>query len=428
MAGLRGLVIAATVLVLSLVAACAAEAVPRPAALSTAAGNDIDATWTEMQQTLRGTFRATTADNRTITTAYRTVSKGTALVETFTTASATETLTVFHRDGDALMLTHYCAQGNQARLKATVATREKVVFEFAGATNVKKGQGVMRKLVFTFRDGGFDQESVYLDEGKLDATTLHFTPVLPSESAEVRIDSELRARRVAPDAFVITQEPFHTSNILVVRMPDGTVVLCSSPFDTEGTRALVRWVQAALRPTKMVAINTHFHMDGTGGNEAYRELGVTTYASDLTQKLLADKGKAVQKDAAEGFDAEKRRRILDTKIVGAEKTFSAPEGLTLSFGGETVKVLYPGPAHAPDNVLVFFPARELIFGGCMIKSSSSIGYIGHADLEHWEAAVDVARGLHPKVVVPGHGTVGGAGLFDLTVSVVRAARPSGKAK
>jgi glyoxylase-like metal-dependent hydrolase (beta-lactamase superfamily II) len=287
----------------------------------------------------------------------------------------------------------------------------------------------MQRLVFTFRTDGFDQESVYLDNGKLDSTVLHFSRTVPSEGEVARINDELSVRRVAPDALVVTHEPFHSSNVLVVRMPDGVVIFCSSPFETDATRALVRWVQSALRPTKMIAINTHFHLDGTGGNEAYRELGVTTYGSEQTQKLLAEKGDLVQRDAAEGLDEpEKRRRVLAMKVVAAEKTFSAREGLVLSFGGETMRVIYPGPAHAPDNVLVFFPARSLLFGGCMIKSSHSIGYVGDADLEHWEAAVDVARNLRPSVVVPGHGPVSGPDLFDLTVAVVRDARASSVAR
>jgi hypothetical protein len=57
----------------------------------------------------------------------------------------------------------------------------------------------------------------------------------------------------------------------------------------------------------------------------------------------------------------------------------------------------------------------------MIKSSRSIGYVGHADLAHWEEAVEIARGLGPRVVVPGHGAPSGPELFDLTISVVREA-------
>jgi metallo-beta-lactamase class B len=309
------------------------------------------------------------------------------------------------------------------RLRATAATRDSIVFEFLDATNVKSGQGVMQKLVFTFRPDGFDQESVYLDNGKLDSTVLHFSRALPNAGEIAQVNSELSVRRVAPGAFVATHDPFHASNVLVVRMPDGTVVFCSSPFETEATRALIRWAQSALHPTKMIAINTHFHLDGTGGNEAYRELGVTTYASEQTQKLLAEKGPAFQRVSADGLDdPEKRRRVLAMKILPAETTFFERDGLTLTFGGESLRVIYPGPAHAPDNVIVFFPARNLLFGGCMIKSSRSIGFIGHADLEHWEAAVEVARTLKPSVVIPGHGAVGGPELLDVTVGLVRAAR------
>jgi hypothetical protein len=62
----------------------------------------------------------------------------------------------------------------------------------------------------------------------------------------------------------------------------------------------------------------------------------------------------------------------------------------------------------------------------MIKSSRSIGYIGHADLDHRESSVDVARGLGARIVVPGHGDVSGPDLFDLTASLVREARAKNK--
>jgi metallo-beta-lactamase class B len=241
----------------------------------------------------------------------------------------------------------------------------------------------------------------------------------------LRIDEELVVQTIAEDAFVVTHEPFFASNVLVVRMPDGTVVLCSSPFETHATRALVRWVREAFRPTRIVAINTHFHFDGTGGNEAYRELGVETWGTDRTRRLLLEKGKALQAGSAEEFEGARRERVLAMKVVPAEHTFAElPEGgaHTLSFGGAEVRVIYPGAAHSPDNLLVFFPSRGILFGGCMIKGARSVGFVGHADLDHWEAAVDVARKAAPRKVVPGHGAPAGPELFDLTMEVVRGAR------
>ncbi len=236
----------------------------------------------------------------------------------------------------------------------------------------------------------------------------------------VRIDDELTARRIAKDTFVVTHEPFFSSNVLVARMPDGAVLVGSSPFETVASRALVGWIRATMSPTRIVAINTHFHFDGTGGNEAYRELGVDTWASSLTQQLLRDVGPRMQTvSAAQTSHPGRRARVAAMRLVPAEHTFEAGKELEMGFGAERVRIVSPGPAHAPDNVVVWMPARGVVFGGCMIKSSDAAGFIGHADLEHWEEAVETVRALGARVVIPGHGAVGGPELYDLTIRVVR---------
>jgi metallo-beta-lactamase class B len=94
----------------------------------------------------------------------------------------------------------------------------------------------------------------------------------------------------------------------------------------------------------------------------------------------------------------------------------------MRFGGELVRIVSPGAAHAPDNVVVLLPARGVVFGGCMIKASDAAGFLGHADLDHWEQAVETVRALGARVVIPGHGAVGGAELYDRTIRVVRRER------
>jgi len=246
----------------------------------------------------------------------------------------------------------------------------------------------------------------------------------PHIEGEVRIDAELVAREVAPGAYVVTHVPFHASNVLVVRMPDRTVVICSSPFETEGTRALLGWITSTLHPRRIVAINTHFHLDGSGGNAAYQAAGVETIASTRTAALIAERGPALRAASADSFtDPALRARVERVALVAPRRTFDPAGGLTLHFGGEEIRVIDPGPAHSPDNLVVHFPARRLLFGSCMIKATgASIGYTGDADLAHWEAAVRSLEPLAPRVVVPGHGAVGGPELFAATISIVRAAR------
>jgi hypothetical protein len=168
---------------------CRAEIHASPSLGGTVAGaEDADLAWTAMRRVLSGTFRATTPENRTITASYKLVSRGSALVETFTSASGNETMTVYHRDGHALVLTHYCAQGNQAHLRASETTNDRVTFTFASATNATSDQSVMQTLAFAFRADSadsFDQESVYrTPSGELEASTLHFQRVAASSPIE----------------------------------------------------------------------------------------------------------------------------------------------------------------------------------------------------------------------------------------------------
>jgi metallo-beta-lactamase class B len=245
----------------------------------------------------------------------------------------------------------------------------------------------------------------------------------PPVKVASRINAELAVHKVAPDAYVITHEPFHESNVLVVRMGDGTLVICSSPFDNQAARAMVAWLRDTFRPRRIVAINTHFHLDGTAGNQAYAEADVETYASDATQALVIERGAELRDESAAGFsDARMRARVERTRIVPATHTFSPGDGMHFKIAGEPVHVVHPGPAHSPDNVVVYFPRRALLFGGCMIKTGDSIGYLGDAVLDRWEAAVRELEKMNARVVVPGHGPTGGRELLHNTIALVKQAR------
>jgi hypothetical protein len=85
---------------------------------------------------------------------YKVTSNGSAVVETIGPGTDHEMVTVIHPDGQDLMLTHYCALGNQPKMKAkTRGDDKKVAFEFIGATNMKSDKDMhMHSVTFTFVD------------------------------------------------------------------------------------------------------------------------------------------------------------------------------------------------------------------------------------------------------------------------------------
>jgi len=69
---------------------------------------------------------------------YRVTANGSAVVEILFPDTAHEMMTVYHMDGERLILTHYCAVGNQPRMVLDPAsTHQLLVFTFAGGTNMK---------------------------------------------------------------------------------------------------------------------------------------------------------------------------------------------------------------------------------------------------------------------------------------------------
>src|SRR6187431_1894048 len=66
---------------------------------------------------------------------YAVTASGSAVVETVFPGSPHEMVTVYHADGPDLVLTHYCMEGNQPRMRARDAQGSRFEFAYDGGTN-----------------------------------------------------------------------------------------------------------------------------------------------------------------------------------------------------------------------------------------------------------------------------------------------------
>jgi hypothetical protein len=71
------------------------------------------------------------------TVSYKVTSAGNAVMETLFGGTEHEMITMYHLHGDALILTHYCAVGNQPRMKSEITDDpKKIAFKFLDGTNL----------------------------------------------------------------------------------------------------------------------------------------------------------------------------------------------------------------------------------------------------------------------------------------------------
>lgn len=170
------------------------------------------------------------------------------------------------------------------------------------------------------------------------------------------------------------------SNGLIVETADG-ILLIDTGWGDEQTEQLVKWVRVHLKKKIILCIGTHFHADRIGGLSLLKKLNVPVISYSLTEKLAK------------------------------EHNVPAPNGIlpadtTMKIGGLTVECFYPGEGHTKDNIVVWFPAQKILFGGCLVKSieAADLGNLADANVTDYPRTIQTLMKKFPDAnyVIPGH--------------------------
>jgi hypothetical protein len=111
----------------------------------------------EKLKSLEGSWAGKTSDGRSVEVSNRLVSNGSVIMSE---NLGEHMISMFHLDGDRLLLTHYCSSGNQPRMVATISPDGNTfTFEFLDATNLLSSQpGHMQRVIVTLLDDNHHRE------------------------------------------------------------------------------------------------------------------------------------------------------------------------------------------------------------------------------------------------------------------------------
>ena len=219
-------------------------------------------------------------------------------------------------------------------------------------------------------------------------------PGLPSSVAAVELES-VGAASVVHRSFDVQRG---WSNGLIWVSEEGLLLVDTAWTDAQ-TEAILSWGEKRLGKQWIGAVVTHEHNDRDGGIGALERRQIPIAALDLTVAKLEKRG------------------VHSARVLFAAKdiAFKDPRGF---------EAFYPGPGHAPDNIVLRFP--DVVFGGCLIKegTAKTLGFTGDADLGSWPAAVSAVSARYGKTtVIPGHGAVDNDGKsYARTLELLRAAK------
>jgi hypothetical protein len=106
---------------------------------------------------------------------YKLTGAGSAVVETQFPGTGHEMVSIYHLDGDDLRMTHYCAMGNQPRVKLDRAhsTPDQLIFVFDGGTNLnpEKDHHIHGLTITFLKDGKVSSAWEGYADGKKASTT-----------------------------------------------------------------------------------------------------------------------------------------------------------------------------------------------------------------------------------------------------------------
>lgn len=189
------------------------------------------------------------------------------------------------------------------------------------------------------------------------------------------------------------------SNAGFVVTASGVVVI-----DALGSPQLARELMQEIRRVtgKNVThvIVTHYHADHIYGLQEFKRAGARIIAHRgaleyLHSEIAASRLAASRIDLAPWIDAQ-------TRLVPADEWIDRPRELLV--GGIRLQLMPVGPAHTPEDLVVFLPSEKVLFAGDLVFRGR-IPFVGQARSGEWIQALDQMLPLDAQAVVPGHGPV-----------------------
>ena len=101
---------------------------------------------------IAGTWEVRVPEQPPGTSTFTVSSSGSIVREIMFPGTEHEMTNVYHMDGGTLVMTHYCAAGNQPRMRARAEPGNAIRFEFDSVTDAQPDEHCMATLVLTFVD------------------------------------------------------------------------------------------------------------------------------------------------------------------------------------------------------------------------------------------------------------------------------------
>jgi cyclase len=194
--------------------------------------------------------------------------------------------------------------------------------------------------------------------------------------------SELELIKLQDDLYVI-HGAYVPGNVTALITNEG-VILVDDDFEVDHDNLMAKLREVTNQPVKYV-INTHYHMDHSGGNAKLQAAGTLAVASVAA-----------------------RARMVAANQSGLVNIAIEPRG-AVHLGGKVAEIYWFGRGHTDGDVVVLFPQHRTLAAGDLFTAGEGlpqlVDHAGGGSAKEWTATLDKVLALDFETVVPGHGAV-----------------------
>lgn len=245
---------------------------------------------------------------------------------------------------------------------------------------------------------------------------------LQSTSANAAIP-EMKALQVSANAYFVQglaalgskENQNFISNAGFVVTPKSVVVI-----DALGSPALAQRLVQLIKTITPLPIShvivTHYHADHIYGLQVFKDLGAHIIAHSAAGEYLNSdtavlRLKASREELSPWVDENTRLVVADEMLKG-----SSPKNLQVN--GVDFYIAPAGPAHTPEDLVIYLPAEKVLFAGDLVFRGR-LPFVGGADSKHWISSLNKLLQFDVAVIVPGHGAQSSAASAKADIELVR---------
>jgi glyoxylase-like metal-dependent hydrolase (beta-lactamase superfamily II) len=164
-------------------------------------------------------------------------------------------------------------------------------------------------------------------------------------------------------------------------------VILGDPISVDAATWLKNEIAKRFNVPVRYVIHSHSHWDHASGGRVFADTAELRGHANMPAAIK---------------NAPEPARMAD--VATPQKTYT--ERHTITLGGKTVELIHPGPNHAPDMTVLYFPAERVVHAVDYLTVRRVPRFLDGAPLSDWINALKRVEALNFDIIVPAHGNVG----------------------